>query len=293
MSHQAVMLHEAITALQIKTGWLYVDATLGAGGHSQTMLDLGAKVIAFDFDQRAIKRAREKFATAIKAGQMTVINENFNQLKDELKKLDIYQISGILFDFGTSSDQLTDQERGLSFQGNAELDMRLDERLGVKASDLLAVLGEKHLIRIFQDYGGENQARAIAKKIVELRKKNIFIKNTEELVDLILSIKRHEVRKTIHPATKVFQALRIAVNMELSNIREALPQAYSVLRPHGRLVTIAFHEGEDHIVKDYFRQLASNNLGKEITHKPMTPSEEEIKDNPRSRSAKLRIFEKI
>ena len=177
LKHLPVMLNESISALQIQPHTWYVDATFGQGGHTQKILNSGGKVIAFDYDQSNIQTAQEKFATQIKDGSLILIRENFNKLQQIISRLQnqgqISQIRGILFDFGTTSQQLATDERGLSFRGqDQELDMRLDDRLGVKAKDLLAIMGQKQLQKIFEVFGGETEARKISKKIVELRKQN-------------------------------------------------------------------------------------------------------------------------
>jgi 16S rRNA (cytosine1402-N4)-methyltransferase len=205
------------------------------------------------------------------------------------------ECAGVLFDFGTSSEQLTSTERGLSFFGDetAELDMRLDERLGVKAKDLLLLLSERDLAQIFREYGGEEQSRSIAREIVTRRKQQDLeaLTTVGGFVNLITSVKKSS-RGHLHPATKVFQALRIAVNDELGNIDRALPQALSILPSTGRIVTIAFHEGEDRIVKKVFREWERQSQGLSLYKHPLTPSETEVARNSKARSGKLRAFEK-
>lgn len=290
---------ESLNALALKPEHWYVDATFGGGGHTAALLAEGVRVIAFDFDQAAITAGEARFASEIADGKLILVRENFDHLEKVITELvangRITQPSGVLFDFGTSTEQLTSTERGFSLFGtNDELDMRLDERLGVKAKDLLMVLSEKQLQQVFSDYGGEENARSIARAIVKIRltREGKQLGTVGGLVDLITRVKRGAHRSHLHPATKVFQALRIAVNDELGNIERALPQALRVLALGGRLVTIAFHEGEDRIVKNYARQWEST--GKVIDHArhPLSPSEEERTANPRSRSAKLRVLEK-
>jgi len=293
-NHITVLLEEAIESLQVKSGHWYVDATLGGGGHTSLILKNGGKVIAFDFDEQAIEMGRERFKKEIDSNNLILVKENFTKLTAELKKIksqhDITQISGVLFDFGTSTDQLMNEERGFSFSGEGELDMRMDQNLGVKAKDLLALLSEKQLTDTFFQFGGETEAKKIAKAIVSNRKKGQMISTNQDLANLIEKIKKS--RNKTHPATKVFQALRIIVNDELNNILDSLPQALEIIENKSRIVTISFHEGEDRIVKSTFKNWQESNQGTLITKKPITPSEEAIKENPRCRSAKMRIFTK-
>lgn len=286
--HQPVMLSEAIAELNVEPGNWYIDGTFGRGGHTAAILAKGGKVLAFDVDHQAIEFGQTKFAAEIANHLLILVRENFDQLEKVVKRLQkddtIGPISGILFDFGTSVDQLLDQNRGFSFDSDAELDMRMDDRLGVKAKDLLAILPEKQLAMLFENEGGEQFARPIAKLIATVRTKQP-ITTTKQLADLIERVKRRTGK--LHPATKVFQALRIAVNTELSVIETALPQAMNVL-DHGSLVTIAFHEGEDRLVKHYFRQLTENNTKIQLKDLQQ-PSEQEQLTNPRARSAKLRV----
>lgn len=292
--HIPVLLEEAIVGLEIKPSQWYIDATFGRGGHTTEILNSGGKVIAFDFDQKAINYGKEKFASAVEKKDLILVRENFSKIEEVLEKFKIEKISGILFDFGTSVDQLTNDNRGFSFGiTEAPLDMRMDCRLGVTASDLLKVLSEKQLSQIFCEYGGEEQGKRIAKEVVRIRRK--YPQNLETVgsfVDLILKAKTGK-RGRIHQATKTFQGLRIAVNDELTNIQESLPQALKVLKSEGKLITIAFHEGEDRIVKELFKQWENQNLGKQTQKKTIQATQEEIEKNPKSRSARMRIFKKI
>lgn len=289
--HKTVLLKEAIDYLNVQPNEWYVDATFGAGGHTHEILSRDGRVIALDVDQAAIETGKTKFAQELKDHKLILIRENFAKLTSIQNSYLKYQISGILFDFGTSTDQLMDKDRGFSFESDSELDMRMDDRLGVKAKDLLALLSGQQLTAMFWEMGGEEQARRIAKVIVETRQKQP-ITTTRQLAQLVERVKggRHG---HLNPATKVFQALRIVVNSELDAIKEALPQALEIIKPGGRLVTIAFHEGEDRIVKQTMEQWEHQRLGNKITKKPLQPGESELADNPRSRSAKLRVFEKI
>jgi 16S rRNA (cytosine1402-N4)-methyltransferase len=284
--HQTVMLEEAVEFLQVEKGKWYVDGTFGRGGHTDAILNLGGKVVAFDVDQDAIEYGQAEFPKEIADGSLLLIRENFDRLQSTILSLQaegkIGDIHGVLFDFGTSADQLLDVNRGFSFLGDAELDMRMDDRLGVKAKDLLAILPEKQLAELFANEGGEKYAKPIAKAVVERRSQKA-ITTSNQLSEIVEKVKPRKGK--LHPATKVFQALRIAVNTELSSIETALPQAFSILKS-GRVVAISFHEGEDRLVKRYFVKLETE--GKIKEHKLRQPSEMEIIRNPRSRSAKLR-----
>lgn len=297
--HQAVLVKEVLETLNPQADCYYIDATFGRGGHTREILKKGAKVIAFDFDQQSIDTAKQLFAKEIDSKQLILFRENFNKMDESLsnlKKSLNLEISGILFDFGTSTDQLMSKERGFSFEALDEtLDMRMDNRLGVKACDLLKLLDEKQLARMLFEYGGETDARAIAHKIVELRKKDPnSLDKVGTLVNIVEQTKGHRYSQKIHPATKTFQALRIIVNDELNNIETALPKALKILQESKaidkKLVCISFHEGEDRLVKTFFKQIEIANLGKLINKKAIGASEEELINNPRSRSAKLRAL---
>lgn len=297
-THVTVLLQEAVRALLVKPDQWYVDATIGSGGHTQAILDQGGKVLGLDFDQTAIDRVSARFQPEIVSQRVVVKRENFDRLSAVITELRAAKqigdsIQGILFDFGTSTEQLMSSERGLSFSDDsAPLDMRLDSRLGVKAADLLKVLNVKQLAQLFRDFGGESHANQIAKAIVELREKNpAQLDTVGGLLKIVARVKPYK-QGHLHPATKVFQALRIAVNDELDNISRALPQALDEITPGGRVVTIAFHEGEDRLAKQTFANWEQEGRGERITQKPIQPSEFELAQNPRSRSAKLRIFER-
>lgn len=293
--HQPVMLHETIEALQIKPQQVYLDATFGRGGHTQAMLDKEAKVIAFDWDKEAVAWGKQHFAQNIKNQQLILLEANFTQIAEKIEQINVKQpkskISGILFDFGTTTDQLLSDKRGFSFNHpESNLDMRMDQGKKITAAVLLNLLSRQELTDLFYQFGGEKQARSIAREVVKIRKKKAFAK-VGDLLETIKQVKKNYFSH-LHPATKVFQALRIAVNRELKNIEEALPQALEILQPTGRIITIAFHGGEDRIAKNFFKDWQQTGLGMCMNKKPFTPSEEEIKNNPRCRSAKLRIFEK-
>lgn len=296
LTHQPVMLTEALDGLRVKPGQWYVDATFGAGGHTAAILEQGGRVVGLDYDQLAVEAGEDRFASAIETGQLILIRENFDQLLTVIKPLQqsaqVGAIHGILFDFGTTSDQLTSVSRGLSFQGeDEELDMRLDQRLGVKAKDLLAVMSQDQLQKVFSEFGGERESKRVSEAIVKRRNEGQLIETVGELVALIMNTKKHYPDK-INPATKVFQALRIAVNDELGNIERVLPAALELVASGGRLVTIAFHQGEDRLAKTFFRKWEDADRGERINRSVIKPSEQELDSNPRARSAVLRIFEK-
>ncbi len=291
--HLSVFKLEAVEALRVQPGNWYIDATFGRGGHTRTILERGGKVIALDCDQDAIEFGQINFCQEIESGKLLLINQNFDRLATVWQTLHnqegIPAVSGVLFDFGISSPQLTDAQRGFSFQSNGPLDMRMDKRLGVQAKDLLAILPEKQLAELFWTYGGEEQSRKIARQLVQQRQETPFT-TTQQLAYFIARIKPKTGH--LHPATKVFQALRIAVNSELDSITQALPQSLEVIQPGGHVVTISFHEGEDRIAKRTFLDWQQKGYGEILTKKAVQPTETELTKNPRSRSARLRIFEK-
>jgi len=286
-THISVLLAEAVAALQVKENMWYIDATFGRGGHTREILVQGGKVIAFDVDQDAITYGKEMFAQEIENKTLILIRSNFEKIKSEVENIEIH---GVLFDFGVSSPQLESHKRGFSFQFDADLDMRMDDRLGVKAKDLLVVLSEKQLAEIFFRYGGEENSRKIAKAIV-LARQNKKIDTVSDLVEIIERNKGGR-RGHLHPATKIFQALRIAVNGELESIEKAIPDAEQMIVSGGRIVTISFHEGEDRIIKQVFKDWEHAGKGQMITKDVIKPSLEEELKNPRARSAKMRIYEK-
>ncbi|PWU23971.1 16S rRNA (cytosine(1402)-N(4))-methyltransferase [Candidatus Cerribacteria bacterium 'Amazon FNV 2010 28 9'] len=292
VGHVPVLLMEAVDGLNVIPGKWYIDATFGRGGHTREILSRGGKVIAFDQDSDAIMYGQRHFVFELEKRSLVLIKRNFEFLEEEVRKLgfevatDIY---GVLADFGVSSNQLDEGERGFSFSAEAHLDMRMSQEQIVAAKDLVNGLGNKELQQLLIEFGGERHARVIAEAIVKQRKQ-APIKTTKELADLIASVVRREGH--LHPATKTFMALRMLVNDELGVIQRMLPQAFALLQPTGRLVTISFHEGEDRLVKHFMKEKASEGKAMLVTKKPITVSEEEIEQNSRSRSAKLRIAEK-
>ncbi|MBL7159370.1 16S rRNA (cytosine(1402)-N(4))-methyltransferase RsmH [Candidatus Microgenomates bacterium] len=288
--HQPVLLNEAIKLLNIKKERKYIDATVGGGGHAEAVLKAGGRVLGIDWDPEAVRYAKEYLKKACPDTSWKITRGNFANLEEIANKEGFGKVSGILFDLGVSSYQLKTSERGFSFQKDASLDMRMDPRLAITAADLLKVLSKKQLNVLFTRFAQEKRARAIADAIVRARRIKP-IETTKELADLVTSVYggKRKIR-AIHPATKVFLALRIVVNSELENLKIVLSQVLDLLKPNGRLVVISFHESEDRIVKRFLKNEKKIQI---LTKKPITPSEEEIRINPRSRSAKLRAGEKI
>ena len=288
--HVSVLLKETIEGLRVGEGKRYIDATLGGGGHAEKILELGGIVLGIDVDQEAIEHVQDRiknYEPRIKE-KLTLARGNFRNIDKIAHSQGFDKVSGIMFDLGVSSHQLGAGGRGFSFQKEGPLDMRMDSELGVRAMDLIKILTKGELYEIFTKFGEENRAWAISERIVSARKMKP-IETTKDLVDVIGG-KRFGA---IHAATKVFQALRIAVNDELGSLEEVLPKAIRLLEKNGRLAIISFHSLEDRIVKRSFLNFENMKLGKIITEKPIVPSQEEIEKNRRSRSAKLRIFEKL
>lgn len=290
--HTPIMLNEVISYLNVQPNHWYIDCNLGGGGHTDEILKAGGKVLGIDLDPNAIEEVAKNHPHHFAQSEnLILIQENFAHLSQIISLTPISPISGVLFDLGASSSQFDNPERGFSFNSDAPLDMRMNSGFGVTAADLLNALSEKELARMFWEYGEESFAKPIARKIIEYRK-NKKIETTFELVQIITSIKFHD-RKKIHPATKIFQALRIAVNEELNNLEETLPQALEILQLGGRLVVISFHSLEDRIVKTFMRNKEKECRATILTQKPIKPTKVEIFKNIRSRSANLRALEKI
>lgn len=289
--HVSVLLQEVVDALQIQSGRKYIDATLGAGGHTRAIIQKGGIVLGIDQDQDAVEYVKENFKFEILNLKLTVAQGNFAKLAEIAKENGFDTVAGILFDLGVSSHQLNSSERGFSFLQEAPLDMRMDSKLTVHAKDLVNGLNKGELIQLFTKYGEEPFAKRIAEKITHERLKGP-VETTGQLASLVASVYPKGMKK-VHPATKVFQALRIAVNDELVSLEKALPQALTVLESKGRIAVISFHSLEDRIVKHTFAYWEEKGLGKILTKKPIEPRREEIEKNRRSRSSKLRIFEKL
>lgn len=288
--HTSVLLHECMEYLSPETGKLYVDGTLGLGGHTEKILQLSApegRVLSFDWDESAIAKATERLQGF--GDRFQVQRRNFAEISEGLDSVGIDQIDGMMIDVGLSSLQLDMGKRGFSFQQDEVLDMRMDSRREMTAGSILQNSTEEQLADIFFYYGEERQARPIAAAIVAQRKIE-KIEMTKQLVGVIArAVPKRFHPKRIHVATKVFQALRIAVNTELENLGTILDEGVKYLKPGARFCVISFHSLEDRIVKRKFRD---NDSLVVLTSRPIVATEEEIAANPRSRSARLRVAEK-
>lgn len=300
--HEPVLLQQTLALLAPAPGKLFVDGTLGGGGHTEAFLRAGARVIGLDQDPQALAFAGERLAGY--GEQFTPVRSNFEEVGTVLDRLGIQGIDGALLDIGVSSWQIDTPERGFSFQQNGPLDMRMNPDAPLSAADIVNTATEGELARIFREYGEENAARRIAHRIVRDREERPF----ETTFDLVLSVEKVNPRRgRVHPATKVFQALRIAVNRELDVLQNALIAFSARLNPGGRLGIITFHSLEDRIVKQFFKLRATEWLDRPewpeprrnpdfqfqlLTPKPAIASLEEQTRNPRSRSAKLRVVAK-
>ena len=291
--HRPVLVKECLSFLQPKSRGIYVDCTLGLGGHSEKILEVcgeGAKVVGIELDKEAIEVAESrlnKFGSSLK-----IIRGSFADLGEILNSIRIEYVDGILLDLGVSSFQLENSKRGFSFLNDGPLDMRMDRREVRTAATLVGGLGERELARIFRDFGEERLAKRIARAIVKVRERGNGFERTLELAELVGCIYGRR-KYGIHPATRVFQALRIAVNDELNNLKKILGIFDKYLRQGGRIVVISFHSLEDRIVKHALLGKAKEGRIKILTKKPITPSENEMLENPRSRSAKLRVAEML
>ena len=307
MEHISVLLKESIESLNINKDGIYVDATLGGGGHSSEILKrLSSKghLYSFDVDDYSIMRAKEKLESTGKTNY-TIIKSNFENLKEELSNLGVFQVDGVLYDLGVSSFQFDMPEKGFSYNYDAKLDMRMDSSLTISAWNIVNEYSYKEIADILYKYGDEIYSREIAKKIVAEREIKP-INTTFELVDVIKkALPSKELNKKGHPAKKSFQALRVKVNRELDVLESSLKQAIEITKSGGRIAVIDFEPLEDKIVKNVFKEgyteITAKNLPiilkeatlKRITKKPILPTEEEIKENRRSHSAMLRVVEKI
>ncbi|MFZ7946750.1 MULTISPECIES: 16S rRNA (cytosine(1402)-N(4))-methyltransferase RsmH [Bacillaceae] len=307
--HTTVLLNEAVDGLNIKSDGIYVDCTLGGAGHSSLILSrlgAGGKLYAFDQDETAIANAKEKLAEY--GDRLVIIKSNFLYLKEELALLGINHVDGVLYDLGVSSPQLDTPERGFSYHHDAPLDMRMDNDADISAYDVINHWSYEDLVRIFFRYGEEKFSKQIARKIEAARTVKP-IETTFELVELIKDgIPAPARRKGGHPAKRIFQAVRIAVNDELAVFEKSLNQAIDLLNPEGRISVITFHSLEDRICKATFKKASEipplppglpiipdeyKPILKLVSRKPILPSEEELEQNNRARSAKLRIAEKL
>ncbi len=309
LKHITVLLDETVENLNVKPEGTYVDCTLGGGGHSFEIvkaLGSGGQLIGIDQDEIALETAKKRLEPYL--DKVTLVRDNFKNVKKALYYRDFEEIDGIIFDLGFSSLQVDDEERGFSYQADAELDMRMDQRQQLTAKEIVNSWSEKEIYRIINEYGEDKWASRIAQFIVRERQKK-SLQTTQELVDIIkAAIPASARRKGSHPAKRTFQALRIAVNDELGVLKKALQDCIDLLKPGGRICIISFHSLEDRMVKQFFRDLAKDcicpkNLPvcvcnikpilKVITRKPITPSKEELEKNPRARSAILRVAEKL
>ena len=302
--HQPVLYQEIIHALQPHSGGRYVDGTLGAGGHARGIVEACAPdghLLGLDVDPQALAIARETLAPY--EPRVHLAQASYTSLSAQLQRIGWEQVDGIVLDLGASSMQFDTPERGFSFMQDAPLDMRFGPHAPQTAADLVNKLTERELADLIYQYGEDRDSRKIARAIVDKRP----IHTTRELVAAIESVSPRRGDR-VHPATRTFQALRIAVNEELASIEAVLPQAVTSLRSGGRLAVISFHSLEDRLVKDFFREqgralknppyeriyeVERDAILKEVNRKPILPSEEETKNNPRARSAKLRIAEKL
>ncbi|PID75483.1 MAG: 16S rRNA (cytosine(1402)-N(4))-methyltransferase [Deltaproteobacteria bacterium] len=289
--HISVLGDEAVEFLNPVPGGLYLDCTLGLGGHTELILQRSkpdGRVIAFEWDVEALEKAQVRLSRF--AGRLQILRRNFSEVQEGLESIGVTLVDGIIADVGLSSLQLDRGRRGFSFRRDELLDMRMDNRRQLTAADLLDKASQEELADIFYYYGEERQARPIAAAIAD-RRRIQKIETTGQLAELVSEVipKRFHPKK-IHVATKVFQALRVAVNEELENLSFLLERAVRYLKPGGRFCVIAFNSLEDRIVKSHFKSCEKLKI---LTKKPVVPGEGEIRSNPRSRSARLRVAEKL
>lgn len=309
MKHVSVLLYEAIDALQIKSDGEYVDLTLGRAGHSSEILKRLDKgfLYAFDKDQTAIDESFEKLSSI--SNKFKIIHDDFRNFRHDLDENNISLVDGILVDLGVSSPQFDDESRGFSYRNDSRLDMRMDQSQSKTAYDVVNTYSLNELTTVFREYGEDKYSYQIAKKIIQVRE-NKPIETTFELVDIIKSVKpQKELLKKGHPAKQIFQALRIEVNDEINALKEMIDDAINSLNVGGRLVVISFHSLEDRIVKNAFNKVSKvegsrhdvftlPSLDDEPKYRLVNkgvilPSEEEMENNPRSKSAKMRVIERV
>lgn len=306
--HTSVLLEETIEGLQLKPDGIYVDGTLGGGGHAYEIVSrLGSKgrLIGIDQDEAAIRAAGQRLKEF--EDKVTIVRSNYRNTKSLLESLEIEKIDGMILDLGVSSHQLDTRERGFSYRYDTPLDMRMDTRQTLTARDIVNNYDEMRLFHVIRDYGEDKFAKNIAKHIVRAREEK-SIETTVELNEIIKAAIPARMRaEGGHPSKRTFQAIRIECNKELEVLKESLEELITILKPGGRLCIITFHSLEDRIVKTAFKQAANpctcpssfpvcicgkTSRGKVITGKPILPGEEELAENSRSKSAKLRIFER-
>lgn len=305
--HRPVLLRETIESLAVKRGGLFVDCTVGLGGHSEAILQTSpdAQVLGIDRDEEALRLARERLAEF--GGRFRAVRADFRELTRVLATAEVKAVRGILADLGVSSLQLDSPSRGFSFRHEAPLDMRMDMSSGETAAELLGRLSEVEIARLIFEYGEERHSRRIARRIVARREAGEPVTSTTELAKLVERAIGGKKRR-IHPATRTFQALRIAVNRELEGLDQFVADAFDALEPHGRLAVISFHSLEDRIIKRTLLKLSgrcqcpprlpqcacgAHPVIEILTRRPLTPTEDEIAENPRARSAKLRIAARL
>ncbi len=295
MIHKSVLLQEVLTDLAFEKGNVFVDGTVNGGGHSVAVVERFGKdvsIVGIDLDIDALARAKERLAQ----GNVTLVNDSFRNIDAILDNTGHKQADKILFDLGLSSNQFEESGRGFTFQKDESLSMSFKKEGGVKgftAYDIVNSWDEGNIADVIYGYGEERYSRRIARAIVEQRE-IARIKTTFELVEVIKSaVPGSYKHRKIHPATKTFQALRIAVNDELGSLRDGLSKGFERLRPTGRMAIISFHSTEDRIVKTFFKDRVAEKKGELVHKKPLTASEEELAENPRARSAKLRTIQKI
>ena len=306
--HKSVLLYETVDSLNIKPDGIYVDGTLGGGGHAYEVasrLGENGRLIGIDQDADAIKAATERLAPFKE--KVTIVRSNYRNIREVLEGLGIQKVDGIYLDLGVSSYQLDTAERGFTYRENAPLDMRMDQRNDKTAADIVNDYSEMELFRVIRDYGEDKFAKNIAKHIVRARE-NGRIETTDQLVELIKAAIPAKMRaEGGHPAKRTFQAIRIELNKELEVLTESIDTMIDLLNPEGRLSIITFHSLEDRIVKTRFRTnenpctcppslpvcvCGKKSKGKVVTRKPIVPDDQEIEENKRSKSSKLRVFER-
>ncbi len=289
IAHPPVMVREVMGVLEPRPGGIYVDATVGLGGHAEAILSLlgpKGRLVGIDRDDEALRVAKERLGD----GRVIMRKGNFSDAGEIIKGLGISKVDGVFFDFGVSMMQFKDMGRGFSFNSDEPLDMRMDRSQELTAEHIVNTYPEEEMIRILREYGEERFAKKITRAIVEYRARKRII-SCNELAGIVKAVSWRRGR--VHPATKTFQALRIAVNDEINEIEEGLKASLSLLREGGRLCAISYHSLEDRAVKNFIRNSERQGLARAVTKKPLTPSAEEIRQNPSARSAKLRGAERL
>jgi 16S rRNA (cytosine1402-N4)-methyltransferase len=306
--HRPVLLLETLKFLAPERGGLFVDCTVGLGGHSEAILKTSSetRVLGIDRDPAALALTKERLASF--GVRFRAVHANFRDIARVLHEADESEPAGILADLGVSSFQLDSAERGFSFRFDAPLDMRMDPTTGSTAADLLAELAEEEIARIIFEFGEERHSRRIARRIVERRERGQPVATTKELADLVVQAVRAGKWKQVHPATRTFQALRIAVNKELDGLAQFVETSIDLLAPGGQFVVISFHSLEDRIIKQELRRLSgycqcpprlpicscgAREVVEILTRRPITPGPAELEENPRARSSKLRACRKL